>query len=709
LRVDYPRAAYDGVRRFLPSWKQLLALAGLGVLLVFAAVSVAYARTPIPTPNELVKAQTTRVYYSNGTTEIGRFGDQNRINVGLSQVPDHVQKAVLAAEDRSFYSNRGISPTGIGRAFWNNLRGGSVQGGSTITQQYAKNAYLSQERTYRRKIKEFFIAVKLDRRDDKDKILQDYLNTIYFGRGAYGIQTAANTYFGKDVSQLTVAEGAVLASVIRSPAGYDPDNHPERLASRFEYVLNGMVAEGWLSQSRRVGLTVPPTVEKAPPKGGTNYFLMTTVRKELEAKGFSDSEIDLGGFKVITTFRRQSQRAAVRAVRRERPTEKAKGVHIGLSAVDPRTGGVVAMYGGENAGDLNQATQARVQPGSSFKPFALAGALQDDIGLHSRFWGNSPFELPGSNKTVNNEFDTDYGSSVDLIKATEDSINTAYVDLTTQMGPKKVVNAAVAAGIPEDTPGLEANPVNTLGTASVRNIDMASAYATFAARGMRTEWHTVTRVISPNGEDRYIAHPERTRVFPRDVVADTTYAMQQVVRSGTGTAAQALGRESAGKTGTAALRPDTTTSAWYVGFTPQLSAAVDFYKGRGRADLDGVGGLSTFFGGAYPARIWTAFMQGALKGTPERTFPEPAFVGETLNPVPTFVPEPSPTQSERPTPSATATPSATPTATPSASPSSPGTVSPSVPGQPVVPGDPSGGASAAVGQPFGRPTAAGVR
>ncbi len=687
MRVDYPRAAYDGVRRFVPSFKQLLALTGLGVLLVFATVSVAYARTPIPTPNDLAKAQTTIVYYDNGTTEIGRFGDQNRINVPLSQVPDHVQKAVIAAEDRSFYSNRGISPTGIARAFWNNLRGGSTQGGSTITQQYAKNAYLTQERTYKRKVKEFFIAVKLDHRDDKDKILQDYLNTIYFGRGAYGIQTASQAYFGKDVSDLTVAEGAVLASVIRSPAGYDPNRHADRLQARFTYVLNGMVKEGWLSPSGRAGLTVPETVVKKPPKGGTNYFLMTTVRKELEAKGFSDSEIDFGGFRVVTTFHRKSQRAAVRAVRRERPTEHAKGVHIGLTAVDPLTGGVVAMYGGENAGDLNQATQARVQPGSSFKPFALAGALQDDIGLRSRFYGNSPFELPGSSKTVNNEFDTDYGSSVDLVQATEDSINTAYVDLTTQMGPKKVVDAAVAAGIPEDTPGLEANPVNTLGTASVRNIDMASAYATFAARGMRTEWHVVGTVTKPNGEDRYVAHPDRTRVFPKDVMADATYAMEQVVQGGTGTAAQALGRPAAGKTGTAALRPDTTTSAWFVGFTPQLSAAVDFYKGRGRADLDGVGGLSTFFGGAYPTRIWTAFMRGALDGLPTRDFPDPAFVGHTVNPAPVFTPSPTPTSSS-PTPSAsTATPSVSPTPAPSTpAPTDPNaTPTPVVSGQPVAP------------------------
>jgi membrane peptidoglycan carboxypeptidase len=656
---------HDGFRRHLPSFKQILAVGAVGFLALVALVSVAYASTPIPTPNDLAQAQTTVVYYDDGKTEIGRFGEQNRINVTLGRVPDHVQKAVLAAEDRSFYDNRGISPTGIGRAFWNNLKGGSTQGGSTITQQYAKNAYLTQERTYKRKLKEFLIAVKLDRRDDKNKILQDYLNTIYFGRGAYGIQTASQTYFGKDASKLTVAEGAVLASVIRSPARYDPDRHPDRVVSRFGYVLDGMVKEGWLPASKRAGLEVPKTVDKAKPKGGTNYFLMNTVRKELLAKGFSDSAIDLGGFRVTTTFDRKAQRAAVRAVRKERPTIKARGVHIGLSAVVPGDGAVIAMYGGETAGNLNEATQARIQPGSSFKPFALAAALEDGIGLRSRFQGNSPLDLPGTSKQVNNEFSNDYGQSVDLIRATTQSINTAYVDLALEMGPERVVEAATAAGIPENTPGLQANAVVPLGTASVHNIDMTSAYATIAAQGNRTDWYTVSKVRTPEGSTRYQARVKKVRAFPRDVMADTTYAMEQVIRNGTGQKARALGRPAAGKTGTAALRPDTVTSAWFVGFTPQISAAVDFYKGKGRADLDGVGGLPTFFGGEYPARIWTAFMQGAMKGKKIKDFPPAAYVGETLNPAPTFRPTPTATSS-----SSTATPTLTetPTATPPVSP-----------------------------------------
>jgi membrane peptidoglycan carboxypeptidase len=670
VRVDYPRADYDGIRRFVPSFKQLLGLAGVFFLTGVAAIGVGYAATDIPQPNELISAQTTIVYYDNGKTEIGRFGEQNRIIVPLDQVPDHVQKAVLAAEDRTFYENRGISPTGIVRAFWNNLTGGSTQGGSTITQQYAKNAYLSQERTYTRKLKEFFIAVKLARRDDKDEILADYLNTIYFGRQAYGIETAAQTYFGKSAKDLTVEEGAVLAAVIRAPAFYDPEEDAERLENRFDYVLDGMVSKGWLSQGERAGMQVPELADPREAKGGTNYYLMDAVRRELKAKGFSEQDIDLGGLRVTTTFNRKSQRAAVRAVRQERPRENARNVHIGLSAVQPGTGAVIAMYGGNKAGNLNEATQARVQPGSSFKPFALAAALDDGISLRSRYNGNSPQELPGTDKEVNNEFDLDYGSAVDLVTATEKSINTAYVDLTLDIGPGRVLDAAVAAGIPDDTPGLQANGVIPLGTASVRNIDMANAYATFAAQGEAAQWYVVEEVKGSNGGTRYQANPDLARAFEEDVTADVSYALQQVVQSGTGTEARALDRPAAGKTGTAALRPDTTTSAWFVGYTPQLSAAVSFYKGTGKADLDGVGGLSTFFGGEYPARIWTAFMQAAMQGKEIEDFPEPAYVGETVNPPPPPSPTPTETETtETPTaPPSTIPPSTIPPASPPPSP-----------------------------------------
>ncbi len=391
-----------------------------------------------------------------------------------------------------------------------------------------------------------------------------------------------------------------------------------------------MVAKGWLDESERAKQKLP---DVAPPKktnsaSGTNYYLLDTVRRELKVNGFTDQEIDVGGLKVISTFQRKAQRAAVRAVRTERPKEKAKGVHIGLSAVRPGDGAVIAMYGGAKAGGHNEATQARVQPGSAFKPFALTAALQDDISLKSRFSGNSPLKVPGS-KPVNNEFDQSYGT-VDLVRATEDSINTAYVDLTMEMGSRKVLDAAVDAGIPENTPGLIANARIPLGTNAARNIDMSSAYSTFAAQGEASQWYTVAEVKGSNGGSRYKHKVKKARVFEEDVMADVSYALQQVVKNGTGTEAQGVGRPVAGKTGTAEDR-----SAWFVGYTPQISAAVDFYKGDGTESLDGVAGMSTFFGGAYPARVWTAFMKAALVGEEVIDFPPRADVGEVLNPKPT--------------------------------------------------------------------------
>jgi membrane peptidoglycan carboxypeptidase len=436
-----------------------------------------------------------------------------------------------------------------------------------------------------------------------------------------------------------------------------------------------MVSKGWLPAEERAGMQVPELADPRTARGGSNYYLMDAVRRELKVQGFTDQDIDLGGLRVVTTFDRKAQRAAVRAVRQERPRENARNVHIGLSAVEPGTGAVVAMYGGGEAGQLNEATQARIQPGSSFKPFALTAALEEGVSLRSRFAGNSPLELPGTDKEVNNEFENDYGTSVDLIQATEDSINTAYVDLTLEIGPRRVRDAAIAAGIPEDTPGLEANAVIPLGTASVRNVDMANAYATFAAQGRAAQWYVVQEVKGSNGGTRYEANPQTSQAFEEDVMADVSHALQQVVESGTGAEARALGRPAAGKTGTAALRPDTVTSAWFVGYTPQLSAAVSFYKGTGKADLDGVGGLSTFFGGEYPARVWTAFMQGAMQGMQVEDFPEPEFVGEVVNPPP----PPSPTPSETET---TETPTASPTTT---APPATTVAPPPSPGPPTTP------------------------
>ena len=627
-------------RRWLPTWRGLLFAIGLLAVLGATGFGMAYAMTPIPDVNPETQAQTTTVYYADGRTELGSFG-VNRTNVELERVPEHLRQAVLAAEDREFYSNRGISPRGIGRALVNNLRGESTQGGSTITQQYVKNAHLTSERTYARKSREVLIALKVDRQLSKDQILESYLNTIYWGRGAYGVQAAADEYFGKDVSKLSVAESAYLAGIIQSPGRYDPRKNREGAQRRWAYVLDGMVASGWLSPAQRAKQDFPQVdrVSRQQRLSGPKGYLLTAVRDELETRGFEQEEIDASGLRVVTTFDRRAQEAAQQAMAEGFPSSKAAGVHAGLAAVRPGDGAVVAMYGGRDYLDreFNDAVQARKQAGSTFKAFTLAAALEEGIGLDSRWQGDSPIVVPDTTRRttqIANEFDRDYGS-VDLRTATEQSINTAFVDLTLELGPKRVVDAIEDAGLDGGRAvGLQPGPAVTLGTAAVSPVDLAAAYSTFAAEGKRSSWHLISQVKDPDGETLYRAQKEVGTAFPADVAADVTDALRVVVdgREGTGGAARALGRPVAGKTGTHADR-----TAWFVGYTPQLSAAVAFYReGRNGEELslDGVGGRDPFFGGGYPAEIWTAFARGALEGEPVQQFPAPAGIGQTAAPEP---------------------------------------------------------------------------
>jgi membrane peptidoglycan carboxypeptidase len=634
--VDYPRAGKQGIRRFVPSWRLLLGLGATGVLGVAALFGVVYAVVDVPEPNDQALEQTSVVYFSDGRTEIGRFGESNRIAVSLDKVPVHVRDAVLAAEDRSFYSNKGVSPTGIARAFYKNLRSDSTQGGSTITQQYVKNVYLTRERTLSRKLKEVVISVKVANQDSKEKILEDYLNTIYWGRGAYGVQTASQAYFRKDVSKLTVTEAAYLAGIIQSPSRFDAQKNLEGAERRWNYVLDGMVSTGKLTSTERAKVTFP---EVAGPQtrnrlGGPRGYLVDVVKDELLRNGIEEAEIDTGGLRIVTTFERKAQLAAEKAVKGNFPKENAKGVHAGLTAVRPGTGAIVAMYGGPDyvKAPGQNAALAQIQAGSTFKPFTLAAALDEGISLSSRFAGNSPLDLPGTDKDVNNEFDQDYGSSVDLRYGIAESINTAFVDLTMELGPKTVREAVVQSGIPTDAPGLEANAVITLGTASVNTVEMANAYATFAAQGVRAEApYAVAEVRQSNGEVAYRAAPQKERAWDKAVANNVTEALVGVVEDGTGREAQGADRPVAGKTGTA---EDLT--AWFVGYAPQLSAAVSFYKGDGTESLDRVGDMETFFGGGYPTEIWTAFMKAALDGVEEKEFPEAEDIGKPVNPRPTY-------------------------------------------------------------------------
>ncbi|MGH3326714.1 MAG: transglycosylase domain-containing protein, partial [Streptomycetales bacterium] len=646
--VDYPRAGKYGLRRWIPSFFQMATMCVIGFAAMLAMVGISYAMVDVPAPNELATGQTSVFYYADGKTELGRVGAQNRTSVDLSEIPDHTEQAVLAAENRTFYSDAGISPTGLARAVWVNFTGQSTQGGSTITQQYVKNMFLTQERTYTRKFKELFIAVKIDQRHSKAHILEDYLNTIYFGRGSYGIETASRAYFGKPASKLTVEESAVLASIIRSPGLYDPEESRGALVDRWHYVLDGMASMGWISGHEAQTAKFPKVskYEAANDYEGPNGYLLQSAKDELQSRGFSEQEVELKGLRITTTFDKKVQHAANMAMKHGFPKKGAKDLHAGLAAIEPRTGRVMAVWGGRDYTEVqyNDATQARPQAGSTFKPFTLAAALEEDIGLQSRFKGNTPLKIP-DDKPVHNEFEEDYGRYVTLMRATAESINTAFADLTMEIGPKAVVDSAIRAGIPKKTPGLEDNIRVTLGTASVTPLEMAQSYATLAAGGVRANTFMIDKVKGQTGATLFKAEPKSREVFDDDIMADVNFALQEVVKRGTGEAAKELERPAAGKTGTAEDK-----SAWFAGHTPQLAAAVAFYKGDGTESLDGVAGMETFFGGGYPAQIWTEFMKRALKGEPIEEFPPPAKLGETINPAPTPTVTPTPTETVPPTP-----------------------------------------------------------
>jgi len=637
-----------------------LILGGFIFIVGATVFGIAYFTVNIPDPNSYVNSQATIIQYADGS-EIGRIGAQNRTIIPLANIPIQLRHAVLAAEDKNFYSNRAFSITGIVRAAINNLRGGSLQGGSTITQQYAKTAFLTPNRDIKRKIKELIIAIKLENQFSKDQILENYLNTIYFGRGAYGVETGAQLYFGRSANQLTLEQSAVLASILRSPGYYDPDyreGNLERLQARFKYVIDNMHNEGWISDKRYANIKYPEVKSRvrsgvlAGPKG----YLMQAVQSELNALGFTEDELMIGGLVVKTTLEKLAQQAAVDAVDKESPKKAPDNLHIGMVSIRPGTGEIVAMYGGKDylIRQLNDATQSIAQAGSTFKPFALIAALQAGISLSSIWNGDSPkvFDDVGKPYEVSNYGEKSFGD-ISLLQATASSINTIYVPLGIKAGLDNVVNVARAAGIPQNV-ALMPTPSIVLGVASPRVIDVASAFATFAAQGVYAKPFLVKEVQGSNKGVLYEATIQPQEVFDKSVMADLTYALSEVTRAGTATAAVSkLGRVSAGKTGTS----QNNASAWFSGYVPQLATSVAFFRDDATQSLNGIGGLTSLTGGSFPARIWTAYMKAVLKDIPEEAFPEPAYIGGTTpapiaDPVPTLPPlepTPSPTPSPKPT------------------------------------------------------------
>jgi membrane peptidoglycan carboxypeptidase len=722
--VKAPRPKAHWALRLL-GW--LAALFFLGVIGLAAIFFIGYKLTDIPDPNKDFQTNTTFVYYADGKP-IGSFSEQNRLSVDLKTIPKYTQDAHIAAEDRTFWTNPGIEPTAMIRAGWNIARGQDLQGGSTITQQYVKLMYLTQERTVTRKFKELFISIKLSRSDDKAQILEDYLNTIYYGRGAYGIRAAGKAFYNKDLpKQLTVGESALLATILNNPSAFNPDEpaNKQRILERYRYVLSGMREMGTITAAQEAQLRkaypqpIPET--KSNKYTGPNGFLLDMARRNLIKAGFSEEEINGGGLRVKTTFDSKLQQLAVKAVNEEHP-DKTKDLHIGLASVRPETGELVAMYGGPDylKSQLNWAT-ARARPGSSFKSFAVAAALKDGKSLRDTYQGNSPIEING--EEFGNEFDEDYGR-VSLLEATEKSINTAFYDLVDndmEDGPSKLVDAAEAAGIPK-TQALENDrnaPATVLGpNAYASPVDMASAYGTFAANGVHADLRVLKEVRDSTGKVLLADKAVTNRVFDEEVAADTTYALEKVVTDGTGAStASKIDRPAGGKTGTAGgtavekrvanakcaaqrkqdpnagckmmKENEDTLTSWWVGFTPQLSTAVLYRAGKsGESDLDPYSGNRAFFGGTWPARTWLAYMEPAHDGLEVEDFPEPSKKNREPSKTPrddrTFTPSQPPSlPPSMPTPSQ---PTFTPKPTGKPKPTKPGrTPTPTFPGIPTTP------------------------
>ncbi|RNM12568.1 transglycosylase domain-containing protein [Nocardioides pocheonensis] len=611
-------------------------IAGLvGALVLSAMFYIAYRATDIPDPNQAFQAQTTNVYYAGGKTKIGRFATQNRESIPLADVPKVMQDAAVAAEDRTFWTNKGIDPKGIIRAAFSNAKGGATQGASTITQQYVKILYLSQERTIRRKIKEAFLSLKIQQQQSKSQILEGYLNTIYFGRGAYGIQAAANAYFGIPAKQLDASQSAMLAAILNSPNYLSPDRSDasrQALQQRYDYVVSGMEKMGSLSASdaAKIEGKLPDTKKQASSNtyAGQKGFMLSMVKQELLRLGFTDQDIDGGGLKVTTTFTKKAMDAAQQAVQQVAPTG-VKALHAAVASVDVQTGGVLGFYSGQDylKSQIDWATTA-LPPGSAFKPFAVAAGIKDGFSLKDTFDGNSPYTFPDGSTVVNEGegTGTDFGAKVSLTTATAKSINTAFVDMTQSMdnGPQKIADMAQKLGVPPLKPE-EINARISLGGAPVSPLNMANAYAAIADGGLHHSTFVVSKVVKAStGEVLYTAPRKTDQVLDSDVAADTSYAMQQVVKTGTGRAATALGRPAAGKTGTATNDDKRVITSWFVGFTPQVATAVTYSHGTGYKPIDEGYLPRGYFGATYPAETWTAAMKLLMDGVPVEDFPPPA-------------------------------------------------------------------------------------
>lgn len=608
MRPEFPRPGRSGWRRWIPSRRQWLGASLAAFLGMLGFVTIAYAVTDIPDDLNSFATQQDNVYYWSDGSTMARTGWVSRQEMPLDKVPPKVQGAVLAAENASFYSDPGVSPSGVLRAVRAAVTGGETQGGSTITQQYVKNAYLNQDRTLSRKFTELLLAVKLDNRKSKQQILQDYLNTSWFGRGTYGIQRASQAYYGKDVSQLNASEGAFLASLLKGAGLFDPtlskENH-ERAVERWSWILDRMVETGQLSRAERATYTKFPEPSSASlvgiPGAQTGYLVEMAKAYTVKAGHLKESDFDLGGYQIYTTFdraRMTSLTAAVQEAQKdfdaERRPDTDKHAKIGAASVAP-DGRLLAVYGGPDylKQGFNESNATTIPVGTAFTPIVYAAALDEGVTRtrgkartpvspsspydgndqvtvqtpEGPYWDRSGKVLKGRNDGGRN------WGQVTLRQAVADSVNTPMLQLGLDVGLDRVESFAQRTGLLESSLGPRV-PGFALGENSTPSaIRMAGAYQTFAADGMHTDLYSV-RSATRNGSAVQLDAPKATRAVTAKTAAAVTDALQDAVTEGSAKAVGKAHPGAAGKTGNTAAN----TAGWFVGSTDQESMAVVVYR-----------------------------------------------------------------------------------------------------------------------------------
>lgn len=600
--------------------KRIILGFGLVILVMLTGIGCGFLTASMNTKpdlaNDILPPASSQIYDINGNEIANVHAAENRRPVKIEQVPKDLQNAFVAVEDNRFYEHSGVDPRGIMRALYANIRGRGVsEGGSTITQQLAKNAYLTQDRTITRKIQEVFLALQLERQYTKQEILEMYLNQIYFGQGAYGVQAAAQTYFGKDVDKLTLNECAMLAGIPKSPNYYSPANNMQAAQARKAVVLDQMAKYGYIANSqaqktKQEQLTLVKPVAKE--KDNTAAYFIDYVTQTLIDKYGADA-VYKEGLKIYTTLDMDMQKAAEAAVKKL-PTYRTDGNGVqqpqaAIVAIDPHNGYIKAMVGGRGTDQFNRATMAVRQPGSAFKPFVFAAALEEHFTPNTVI-NDAPIDIGGWRPQNDSG---SFSGKVTMREVAQHSINVPTVKIAQKIGIDKPIYYAQAMGISTfvlDGAQNDKQLATALGgmTKGVTPLEITSAYGTFANKGVHVEPVVIVKVLDRNGKVLEQYEPKQNSVISANSAAELTDMLQTVIKNGTGRKAD-IGRPAAGKTGTTSNYHD----AWFVGYTPDLVAGV----WMGNDDNTPMRGV---MGGQLPAEIWKAFMQKALAQTPAKNF-----------------------------------------------------------------------------------------